>query len=441
LPQTKIMHLLLVEPGVIITGLLLLGAAFVLFIYHIFLYIQYKERVIVAYSLYLFSLTAYITFYLISINYYPDDRFAFINYVKESMSVLTVLGYCYFLYAVLEEWHEKYQLFFGLLKAVMIIMTGYCAFVILAGALGLQGKIVSTFLPYSSRVILLIMAIVAAFLFFPLMKTRFMRLIKYGSAAYLFIVALIVLTIVWSDNGFMGWDNIYLFFAGVFIDIVLFSMAMAYKVRSVFTHIMEIKQKISQDLHDDIGASLSSLQIYSTIAEQTFKQNPGKAMEMLEKISAQSKNLMENMGDIVWSMKTNDSHTASLEARIKNFSVELLEDMNIDFSFHIAPAAEMVLQNATARKNVLLIIKEALNNIAKYSKASQANLFIHMTGKQLELKITDNGIGFDTTQRTNTGNGLQNMKSRAAELDGELVIESGIGTGTTLVAKLPVRSL
>jgi signal transduction histidine kinase len=435
------MFLLLIEPGVTITGLLLLGAAFVLCIYHVFLYIQYKERVIVAYSIYLFSLAAYIAFYLISIHYYPNDRFTFINYVKESMSVLTVLGYCYFLFAVLEEWHEKYNFFFRLLKIVMIIMTGYCAFAILAGVLKLEGEFVATILPYSSRIILLIMAIVAAFLFFPLMKSRFLQLIKYGSAAYLFIVLLIVLTILLPEHVLPGWNNIYLFFVGVFIDIVIFSMAMAYKVRSVFTHIMEMKQKISQDLHDDIGASLSSLQIYSTIAEQTFKQNPAKAIEMLKKISLQSKTLMENMGDIVWSMKANDNHTASLETKIKNYSVELLEDMNIDFSFQIAPAAEMILQNATARKNILLIIKEALNNIAKYSKASKANLFIEVAGKQLELRLTDNGVGFDTTQTTVIGNGLQNMKNRAAELEGSLIIESATGAGTTITANLPLKSL
>jgi len=430
----------LVDPGIIITGLVLLGAAFALCIYHIFLYIQYKESVIVAYSVYLFSLTAYIAAYLISINYYPQNQFAFINYVKESMSVLTVLGYCYFLNAVLEEWHEKYGFFFRLLKAIMIIMCGYCLFAILAGMLGLRGSIITTILPYSSRIILLIMAIAAAFIFFPLMNSRFLRLIKYGSAAYLFIVALVVLTIFGPDNGFLKLNNIYLFFAGVFIDIIIFSMAMAYKVKSVFTHIMEVKQKISQDLHDDIGASLSSLQIYSTIAENTFKQNPVKAMEMLEKISVQSRSLMENMSDIVWSMKANDN-AASLEAKIKNYSVELLEDINIDFSFHIAPAAEIALQNATARKNILLIIKEALNNIAKYSKASQANLFISVSGKQLDLKITDNGIGFDIAQRKEVGNGLQNMKNRATELGGDLVIDSGAGSGTSLTAAFPLRSL
>jgi signal transduction histidine kinase len=435
------MYLLLAAPGIIITGLLLLGAAFVLCIYHIFLYTQYKERVIIAYSLYLFSLAAYIAVYLIGINYYPQNRFAFVNYVKESMSVLTVLGYCYFLFAVLEEWHEKYNFFFRLLKAIMIIMTGYCIFAILAGVFGLQGNMITEILPYSSRIILLIMAIVAAFIFFPLMKNQFLRLIRFGSAVYLFIVVLIVFTIVAPVNVFLEFNNIYLFFAGVFIDIIIFSMAMAYKVKSVFTRIMEIKQKISQDLHDDIGASLSSLQIYGTIAEKTFTQNPEKAKEMLQKISVQSKIVMENMGDIVWSMKTNDSNTASLEAKIKNYSVELLEDINIDFSFHIAPAAEIILKNATARKNILLIIKEALNNIAKYSKASQADLFIDITGKQLDLRITDNGIGFDISQKSEVGNGLQNMKNRVIELDGNLVIESAAGTGTSLTARLPLKSL
>lgn len=427
--------------GIIITGLLLLGAAFALCIYHIFLYIQYKERVIIAYSMYLFSLTAYIFFYLIANSYYPQDRLAFVNYVKESMSVLTVLGYCYFLYEVLEEWHEKYRLFFRVLKTIMITMSGYCLFAILAGIFRLQGIIVAEILPYTSRIILLIMAIIAAFLFFPLMKSRFHRLIKYGSAAYLLIVALIVLTLLGPTNGFMAVNNMYLFFAGVFIDIVLFSMAMAYKVKSVLAHIMEIKQKISQDLHDDIGASLSSLRIYGAIAEKTFSQNPEKAMEMLGKISDQSKVLMENMGDIVWSMKINNTTATSLETKVKNYSVELLEDSNIDFSFHIAPSAETILKNATARKNVLLIIKEALNNIAKYSKASQAKLFINITGRQLELKITDNGIGFDVVQKKEAGNGLQHMKNRAAELGGNLVIESVIGSGTSLMVSLPVKSL
>ncbi len=431
----------MIDSEIIITGLVLLGAALVLGIYHLFLYSQYKERVIIAYSLYLFSLALYIAAYLISVSYYPGDQFAFINYVKESMSLLTVLGYCYFAYVVLEKWHEEYKIFFRLVRMAIVVMSVYCVFIIIAGMLQLRGNIITTVLPNASRLILLSIALVGSFLFFPLMKGNFLRLIKWGSAVYLFIVALIVLTFVVSDQKFLGWDNMYLFFAGVFIDLVIFSMAMAYKVKSVFDRIMEIRQKISQDLHDDIGASLSSLQIYGAIAEKTFKDEPQKALEMLHKISVQSKAIMENMGDIVWSMKTSDSSTTSLEAKIKNYSVELLGDNNIDFKFSIVPAAEIALKNATARKNILLIIKEALNNIAKYSKATQATLLINVTDKELELTIHDNGIGFDVLSKQLTGNGLQNMKHRASELGGNLIIESAANTGTKLYAKFLLKYL
>jgi signal transduction histidine kinase len=430
----------LIDTEIIITGLVLLGAALALGVYHLFLYTQYKERVIIAYSIYLFSLALYIAAYLISVSYYPSDQYAFINYVKESMSLLTVLGYCYFLYAVLEEWHEEYKIFFRLVWVAIAVMSVYCVFIIIAGLLQLRGNIITTVLPNASRLILLSIALVGSFLFFPLMKGNFLRLIKWGSAVYLFIVALIVLTFIVSDQKFFGLDNMYLFFAGVFIDLIIFSMAMAYKVKSVFVRILEIRQKISQDLHDDIGASLSSLQIYGAIAEKTFKDEPQRAIEMLHKISVQSKAIMENMGDIVWSMKTSDSSTTSLEAKIKNYSVELLGDNNIDFKFSIAPAAEIALKNATARKNILLIAKEAMNNIAKYSKAKNAELHLHIQDKELILLIKDDGIGFER-DLVKKGNGLENMEQRTVELNGKFNIQSGKNKGTMIRAFFPVHSI
>ncbi|NOT92712.1 sensor histidine kinase [Ferruginibacter sp.] len=199
--------------------------------------------------------------------------------------------------------------------------------------------------------------------------------------------------------------------------------------------ITNIKSKISQDLHDDIGASLSSLQIYGTIAEQTFEENPARAMEMIKKISNQSKLVMENMNDIVWSMKPNAAAT-TLEAKIKNYGVELLSDKNISFHYKINAAAESLLQNMLARKNILLIIKEAMNNIAKYSNATEADLQLTIDNGNCMLIINDNGIGFDT-QLPNEGNGLMNMKHRAQELKGILTIQSAAEKGTVIKAVFP----
>ena len=202
----------------------------------------------------------------------------------------------------------------------------------------------------------------------------------------------------------------------------------------------KLRQKISQDLHDDIGASLSSLQIYSSIAEKNIETNPTKAVEMVNKIAVQSKLLMENMNDIVWSMKTNADSTTTLEAKIKNYGAELLGDKNIQVTYTIDENIDKLLQNIHARKNILLIIKEAMNNIAKYSQATEANLAIVISDTAVALTIADNGIGFALAKATH-GNGLKNMQHRVAELRGNIKFATLANEGTTITATLPLATL
>ncbi len=204
--------------------------------------------------------------------------------------------------------------------------------------------------------------------------------------------------------------------------------------------ISKIRHSISQDLHDDIGASLSSLQIYGAVAEKTFKTNPEKAIEMLHKISTQSKTVMENMNDIVWSMNTNNANTTSLEAKVKNYSVELLSDNNINFDCSIDASIEPMLKSITAKRNILLIIREAMNNIAKYSKATAASLQINVVDKNVEITITDNGEGFDINNGKK-GNGLWNMAQRAKELNGNFDINTSYNNGTSLFITIPLKSV
>jgi signal transduction histidine kinase len=188
----------------------------------------------------------------------------------------------------------------------------------------------------------------------------------------------------------------------------------------------KIRQHISQDLHDDIGASLSSLQIYGTIAEQSVNSNPGKAVEMLQKINKQSKEVLENMSDIVWSMRTNNTGGTTLETKVKNYAAELLQDKQIDFSFIIQAEAEAALQNMKARRNILLIIREVLNNAVKYSKASVFTLHIYLQDKSWAMEIADNGIGINMDKQYD-GNGLKNIQQRCAELKGVCDIEGKEG--------------
>lgn len=201
-----------------------------------------------------------------------------------------------------------------------------------------------------------------------------------------------------------------------------------------------LKNNISQDLHDDVGASLSSLHIYSALAQKLVVSDPVKAGEMLQQISENTQQLMENMGDIVWAMKpqTDDMHT--LEARIKNYGSILLNAKNIHCHYQIDPGIEAKLKNMDARKNILLIIKEAINNMAKYSAATEAWISITAEADWLLLTIRDNGRGFDP-QTVQRGNGLNNISNRCVQLSGNLKIDSAANNGTALYCRLPVATI
>ncbi len=191
--------------------------------------------------------------------------------------------------------------------------------------------------------------------------------------------------------------------------------------------VARIRQKISQDLHDDIGASLSSLQIYGEVAEQSLRSQPEKAAEMIRKIKGQSREILDNMADIVWSMRSNNTGEVSLSTKIRNYASELLQDRQIEFSFVIQPEAERALVSMKARKNILLIVRELLNNVAKYSKANTVTLHIYLQDKNWIMDLKDNGIGLDV-ENGNSGNGLKNIRYRCEELNGVCHIEGTEGT-------------
>ncbi len=198
-----------------------------------------------------------------------------------------------------------------------------------------------------------------------------------------------------------------------------------------------IREKISQNLHDDIGASISSLHIYSSIAQDSLLKQPEKTRDLLERITQQSKILMENMSDMVWSMKGHGDEGMTLGTRIKNFGAELLTVQNILVKYEIDEDAFSLFTSFESRKNILLILKEAMNNIAKYSMATQAIIKLQKQNDAVMLGITDNGVGFDE-KAIQMGNGLRNIYLRVNELKGNIVISSAPGKGTQLLAYLPI---
>ncbi|KEY19788.1 sensor histidine kinase [Kaistella antarctica] len=194
------------------------------------------------------------------------------------------------------------------------------------------------------------------------------------------------------------------------------------------------REKITADLHDDVGASLSSLQINSAVAQKIFDKNPAETKLILKKIESQAKNISENIGDIVWSLKSSKDEFMSLSTRIKKITSEILGSSDIHYEILIDQSIDAQITDFSARKNIILICKEALNNILKHSQAQEVCLILQKTEDHYFLEIEDDGIGFSDLDRK--GNGVMNMKRRAEELGGNLKITHN--TGSKLVFIFPI---
>ncbi|HYF69669.1 MAG TPA: tetratricopeptide repeat protein [Ohtaekwangia sp.] len=198
--------------------------------------------------------------------------------------------------------------------------------------------------------------------------------------------------------------------------------------------IERVRNTIARDLHDDIGSTLSSINILSKVAllEST------NAIPHLQRIAKNSSRMMENMADIVWSIHPTNDSLEKIVIRINEFASEILEPLGIKYTIDIADKIKSVRLDVAHRKNIFMIIKEAINNIAKYSEASEVTISIKQNDKSIVLLVSDNGKGFDQDVIKN-GNGLQNMAGRARDIHGVLVAKSIPGC-TTVELTLPVTS-
>jgi len=206
-------------------------------------------------------------------------------------------------------------------------------------------------------------------------------------------------------------------------------MIYRYRIRQL-RKILAMRTKISQDLHDEVGATLSGVTLMSELANEKLKtRNTGETQSIIERITTESKEMAEKMNDIVWTINpVNDSMEKVLN-KIQGYGINICASRNIQFHFTRPEAREEISLNMQIRNTIYMISKEAINNAVKYSGAG--NIRFSLSGKRnnYALTISDDGAGFDTAG-SYTGNGLVNMKARAAEIGGQLTIESDAENGT-----------
>lgn len=199
-----------------------------------------------------------------------------------------------------------------------------------------------------------------------------------------------------------------------------------------------IRNKVARDLHDDVGSTLSTINILSSMAKTKLLTDPVKTSEYISKITDNSQQMMEAMDDIVWSIKPDNDNMQRIVARMREYASSILEPKDIVISFIVGENIYDLKLNMEMRRDVFLIFKEALNNSAKYSRCTKIEIHITHVNKKLNISIADNGVGFNVNT-ADSGNGLGNMQKRAETLRGSLIINSVEGEGTNITLTIPIN--
>jgi two-component system, NarL family, sensor histidine kinase UhpB len=196
----------------------------------------------------------------------------------------------------------------------------------------------------------------------------------------------------------------------------------------------KLRNNIARDLHDDLGSTLSSINIISQMALQNGHDNP---KDLFVNIGNHTSKMMDKLSDIVWSINPQNDSLEQVLFKMRDFAAEILEPKGINYRFKVDKSICDLKPDLEKRKALYLIFKEAVNNAAKYSNAQHLEIYLCQKNGQLHLLVKDKGKGFDIST-VKKGNGLQNMLSRAASLGAVLSINSQPQLGTEVNLQMPV---
>ena len=202
--------------------------------------------------------------------------------------------------------------------------------------------------------------------------------------------------------------------------------------------IESLRLTIARDLHDDIGATLGSINILSKTATRKLENTAAQQeiSSIFEKIGNSSENTLEAMDDIVWSINPDKDKLEDLTIRMREYAIPLFEAKSISFHFTTDGDPEQTI-SMNLRRNLFLIYKESIHNILKHSGATQVDISLQLLHQHIKLTVHDNGKGFDSNA-VSKRNGIKNLNRRAINSKGSLTIQSS-DTGSCISFVGPIR--
>lgn len=202
------------------------------------------------------------------------------------------------------------------------------------------------------------------------------------------------------------------------------------------------RNRISGDLHDELGATLTKISLLSELALRNVTD--GSATNHIKTISSSAREAVRSIGSIVWELDSDHDTIAGTLGYIHDKTTELLEETSIAFNFRLEGQQNDISVPSLVRRNLYLIVREAVHNVIKHSRATHVEIEARIIDDVLIITINDNGTGIAEDRINSYGNGLKNMNDRTAVIGGEFRISSnsdstgGRKTGTTISISIPL---
>jgi ligand-binding sensor domain-containing protein/anti-sigma regulatory factor (Ser/Thr protein kinase) len=195
--------------------------------------------------------------------------------------------------------------------------------------------------------------------------------------------------------------------------------------------LQQVRQQIADDLHDDVGTSVTAIGLYSkTLARLSGNSEPNM-MHSLERITENAQKIHNAFKDSIWSINPEFDQLSDLVSRMKEHLAKLREQHDLACSFKASLHNEQLGLNPKVRHNLFLIFKEAIHNSLKYGQNMPLSVEITTTSRYLQLIISDKGPGYDP-ETASDGSGLFTMRRRADEIKAQLTCQTALGQGVTI---------
>lgn len=321
-----------------------------------------------------------------------------------------------------------------------------------------------TFLPqYYLESIMKILFLLLGVAFIYLALKRNDRLFNYLAAGNAMLVLFssisFVITILNIKQSQLFLTGLFYYNTGIVMELIFFLLGLTYKNRRELIKEIKIQEalkldaekkefetqlavikaqqaernRISADMHDDLGAGMTTIRLYSELAKSKLLNSP---IPEIDKISSSANELLGKMNAIIWSMNSSNDSLGNMIAYIRSYALEYFEDTGITCKIDIPEKLPNIEVIGEIRRNVFLVIKEALNNILKHANATEVSIKLVRVDNSLTLYIHDNGKGIDMDKLRQFGNGLKNMKKRMADIQVDFSIENNNGTLITMHRKV-----